>query len=183
MADNEELEVLKTVARRLGQAGIAYMVTGSIAGNFYAVPRMTRDIDIVIELSNLNVDKFVKLFEGAFYLEPETIRDAVKNRRMFNLIEDRFLVKVDFVVRKDEPYRRMEFSRRQRIVLDEDRIYVVTPEDLILSKLYWAKDSESVVQMNDVRNLIESVPKLDRRYLTRWARTLGIDSLYKKVTK
>ena len=181
MAENEELEVLKTVARRLGQAGISYMVTGSIAGNFYTVPRMTRDIDIVIELSNLNVDKFVKLFEGAFYLEPETIRDAVKNRRMFNLIEYRYLVKVDFVVRKDEPYRRREFSRRRKLILDEDSIYVVTPEDLILSKLYWAKDSESAMQLNDVRNLIGSVPKLDWRYLARWAKSLGIESLYKKV--
>ena len=183
MADSEELAVLKTVARRLGEAGIAYMVTGSIAGNFYAVPRMTRDIDIVIELSNLEAGKFVRLFERDFYLEPETIRDAVKNRRMFNLIENRYLVKVDFVVRKDEPYRRMEFSRRQKIVLDDDSIYVVTPEDLILSKLHWAKDSESAMQMNDVRNLIGSAPQLDRRYLARWARALGIESLYKQVAK
>ena len=50
MAMSEELAVLKEVTRRLDCAKIAYMVTGSIATNFYTVPRMTRDIDIVIEL-------------------------------------------------------------------------------------------------------------------------------------
>ncbi|HEV8672743.1 MAG TPA: hypothetical protein VGX21_01745 [Methylomirabilota bacterium] len=47
---SEELEVLKSVARRLDDLGIPYMVTGSMATSYYAVPRMTRDIDIVVEL-------------------------------------------------------------------------------------------------------------------------------------
>jgi hypothetical protein len=46
---SEELEVLKIVAGRLGGAGIAYMLTGSIAMNPYAVPRMTRDIDALFQ--------------------------------------------------------------------------------------------------------------------------------------
>ena len=46
---SDELDVLKSVAARLGEAGIPYMVTGSMAANFYAVPRMTRDIDLVVE--------------------------------------------------------------------------------------------------------------------------------------
>ena len=57
---SEELDVLKTVTRRLGDAGIPYMVTGSIAMNFYAVPRMTRDIDIVVELEISDTDPGVK---------------------------------------------------------------------------------------------------------------------------
>lgn len=181
MADSEELAVLKGVAQRLAKARISYMVTGSMAGNFYTVPRTTRDIDIVIELSSLDVGKFVTLFEREFYLEPQTIRDAVSHRRMFNLIDNQYIVKVDFVVRKDEPYRLMEFSRRRRIILDEQSIYIVAPEDLILSKLCWAKDSESALQLDDVRNLLRSVRKLDRRYLARWAKSLGIEMLYRKV--
>ena len=45
-----EADVLKLVASRLNAAGIPYMVSGSMALNFYATPRMTRDIDIVVEI-------------------------------------------------------------------------------------------------------------------------------------
>ncbi|MEX0801727.1 MAG: hypothetical protein WD688_00130 [Candidatus Binatia bacterium] len=178
---SDELEVLKEVARRLEVVGIAYMLTGSTAANFYAVPRMTRDIDLVVELSERDAGKFILAFERDHYLEPETVQEAVKNKGMFNLIHEQYIIKVDFVVRKDTPYRRTEFSRKKKVLVDGQEIYVVAPEDLILSKLEWAKDSGSEVQLRDVQNLLRSVKGLNRRYLTRWAKQLGVESLYRKV--
>jgi hypothetical protein len=183
MAVSEELEALKEIARRLDQATLAYMVTGSIATNFYTVPRMTRDIDIVVELSEPDISRFIPLFEKDCYLEPETVERAVKAKGMFNLIHNQYVVKVDFIVRKDSPYRRREFSRRMRVSIDDQEVYVVAPEDLILSKLEWAKDSRSEVQLTDVRNLLRSVKRLDRRYLARWAKQLGVESLYREVMR
>lgn len=181
MAVIEELEVLKEVTRRLEQAAIAYMVTGSIAANFYTVPRMTRDIDIVVELSERDVNRFIPLFQDDYYLEPETVDRAVKAKGMFNLIQNEYVIKIDFVVRKETRYRRTEFSRRKKIAVDDRFIYVVAPEDLILSKLEWAKDSRSEVQLTDVRNLLRSVKRLNRRYLARWAKQLGVESLYRRL--
>lgn len=43
-----ELDILRDVSQRLDSAGIAFMVTGSVALNYYAQPRMTRDIDVVM---------------------------------------------------------------------------------------------------------------------------------------
>jgi hypothetical protein len=180
---SEELEVLKEVARRLAEAAIPYMITGSIAANFYTVPRMTRDIDIVVELLERDIGRFIPLFEKDYYLDPETVRAAVKNRGMFNLIHNEHIIKIDFVVRKDTPYRRREFSRRKKVAVDDLDLYVVSPEDLILSKLDWAKDSRSEIQLNDVRNLLKSVKGLNRSYLARWAKALGIESLYREVSK
>jgi hypothetical protein len=180
---SEELEVLNEVARRLDAAGIAYMLTGSTAANFYAVPRMTRDIDIVVDLSERDVERFIRAFENDHYLEPATVRQAVKNRGMFNVIHDRYVIKVDFVVRKDTPYRRKEFSRRKKVAVDGQVLYVVAPEDLILSKLAWAKDAKSEIQLGDVRNLLQSVKRLDRRYLARWAKRLRVGSLYRKAAQ
>jgi hypothetical protein len=181
MAETEELAVLKEVAQRLNRAGIPYMVTGSIAANYYTVPRMTRDIDIVIELSETDLGRFVGIFQEDFYVDPETVEEAVNKRGIFNLIHTEYVVKVDCVVRKDSPYRRREFSRRKKVTIDDQALYVVAPEDLILSKLHWAKDSKSEVQLTDVQNLLQSVRGLDRRYLARWAKQLGIESLYRKV--
>ena len=180
---SEELEVLKEVARRLKKAAIPYMITGSIAANFYTIPRMTRDIDIVVELFERDIGRFIPLFKNDYYLEPETVREAVKNKGMFNLIHNEYIIKIDFLVRKDTPYRRREFSRRKKAAVDNQDLYVVAPEDLILSKLEWAKDSRSQVQLNDVRNLLKSVKGLNRSYLTRWAKALGVESLYREVSR
>lgn len=183
MAGSEELGVLVEVARRLDQAGIPYMVTGSIAANFYTVPRMTRDIDIVVELSQRDVGRFIALFADDYYLEPDTVGRAVKAKGMFNLIHNEHVIKIDFVVRKETPYRQTEFSRRRKITVDDRIIYIVAPEDLILSKLVWAKDSRSEVQLTDVRNLLGSVKGINRRYLSRWAKQLSVDFLYREILR
>jgi hypothetical protein len=45
-AVNEELEFLRYMADKLEEARLPYMLTGSMAMMFYAVPRMTRNIDL-----------------------------------------------------------------------------------------------------------------------------------------
>lgn len=178
---SEELDVLKLVAERLTLAGIPYMVTGSIALNYYATPRMTRDIDIVVELSHDDINRIVEAFQDDFYADRAMIEDAVKTKRMFNIIHRRFVIKVDFVVRKDTDYRREEFARKRRVAVEDAALVLVAPEDLILSKLEWARDSRSERQLEDVRNLLTSVPDLDKDYLARWADRLNLGSLYREV--
>ncbi len=179
---NEELEVLRLVADRLDGAGIRYMVTGSMAMNYYAQPRMTRDIDVVIELATgSDADRVADLFAADFVLERDVVHDAVRRRGIFNIIHREHVVKVDFVVRKETPYRQEEFLRRQRVEIDGTEVSLVTAEDLLLSKLHWAKDSRSEVQLRDVRNLIASVPRLDWSYLDRWAPDLTVEALLAEV--
>jgi hypothetical protein len=178
----EELDVLKLVAARLDAANIPYMVTGSMAANYYAVPRMTRDIDLVVELSTADADRLVTLFED-FYLDPDAVRTAIANRAAFNAIHTASVVKVDFMVRKDSEYRREELRRRRRVILDDTTIFVVAPEDLIISKLDWARDTRSPVQLGDVRNLLSAVAELDSNYLTRWIARLGLEDLYREVVR
>jgi len=178
---SEELEVLTTVARRLDTAGIPYMVTGSIAANFYAVPRMTRNIDIVVELPERDVDQLVSLFQDEFYIDREMVHGAVREKGMFNIIHTAFVIKVDFVVRKDTDYRLTEFSRRRRVAVEGYNLSIVAPEDLIISKLEWARESHSEVQPADVRHLLNAVEGLDRDYLGRWINGLHLESLYREV--
>ena len=178
---SEELEVLKTVARRLEDLGIPYMVTGSMALNYYAVPRMTRDIDVVVELSPGDVDRLCAAFQGDFYVDREAVRRAIDERDLFNLIHGASVVKVDFVVRKESEYRRVEFSRRRRIRVDDQELSAVAPEDLIISKLDWARQTRSEVQFADIRNLLACVPGLDEAYLAHWTGRLGLDTLYREL--
>jgi hypothetical protein len=178
----EELEVLKIVTGRLEAVGIPYMLTGSMAVSYYAVPRMTRDIDIVIEVSHADVERLTDALRDDFYLEPETLRQAIDARTTFNAIHITSVVKVDFIVRKDSEYRREEFGRRRRTAIENSTLFIAAPEDLIISKLDWARDSRSEVQLRDVRNLLAAVRDLDRSYLDRWVRHLGLQSLYREAS-
>ena len=178
---SEELEVLKIVAERLRRAGIAYMVTGSVAMNHYAVPRMTRDIDLVVELTAPDVDRVCRLFEADFYVDRQAVQRAVEASAAFNMIHTALVVKVGIVVRKETEYRRTEFARRRRLAIEGQELFVVAPEDLILSKLEWARDSRSAVQLADVRNLAESATDLDRQYLAEWIERLGLSALYREA--
>lgn len=178
----EELDVLAIVTVRLESAQMPYMVTGSMAANYYAVPRMTRDIDIVVELSTADIDQLCDLFQGDFYFDRDTVGAAIAEQSVFNLIHMEKVVKVDFIVRKDSEYRRAEFERRRRGSADGQEFFVAAPEDLIISKLEWARDSHSEVQIADVRNLLASVADLDRNYLDHWVDRLGLGTLYRELT-
>jgi hypothetical protein len=177
----EELEVLTTIAGRLETAGIAYMVTGSFAANYYALPRMTRDIDLVVELSGGDADRFCAMFEGDFYLDRDAVRAAIAGRSTFNLIHQAHVIKVDCIVRKDTDYRRTEFARQRRGSIEGHGLALVAPEDLIISKLDWMRETRSEVQLDDVRNLLRSVPDLDMPYLARWTERLGLGALYREA--
>jgi len=106
-----ELELLKLVTSRLKKAGINYMVSGSMAMTFYAKPRMTRDIDIVINIKQTDVDVMMQLFEVDFYIDKGMMEEAIRYRSMFNIIHLESLIKIDFIIRKNEEYRIIEFKK------------------------------------------------------------------------
>ncbi len=180
---SDEIEVLKIVCGRLNDASMPYMLTGSMAMNYYAQPRMTRDIDLVVSLRSIDAERFVALFAADFLCESDAVRDAIRDGGMFNVIHSTLIVKVDVVVQKQSPYRREEFARRRSVPIDGVVITIVAPEDLLLSKLDWARDTRSELQLGDVRNLILSVPDLDWGYVEKWANQLRLDDLLAKVRK
>lgn len=177
----DQLSVLKLVTGRLDAAGIAYMVTGSIASGHYAQPRFTRDIDLVVELQPSDAERIVALFQGEFDCSVEAIRAAIVRESLFNLIHVDAVAKVDFVVRKSTTYCLEEFARRRTATIDGQRISMVSPEDLVLSKLLWAGESHSAVQLRDVRQILSAHTPLDWEYLDRWAAQLGVVDLLREV--
>lgn len=178
---SEQLEFIKLIASRLDSAGIRYMLTGSMAMAIYSVPRMTRDIDLVVEINPSDVDIIVGLFSNDCYIDRESVRKAVETHSIFNIIHTTWVVKADFIIKKNDEYRREEFARRQQLVLEDTTIYIVSAEDLILSKLHWGSQSQSDLQFRDVRQLISAVSNLDLGYMNIWASRLGIDGLLNRA--
>jgi len=178
---NDELAVLIEVTERLESTGIAYMVTGSLAMALYAIPRMTRDIDIIIQVTRADAARIMSAFADEYYIDEGAVREAILRHGMFNLISQRTFVKIDFIVQKDEAYRIEEFARRRKIAIEGHAIWSVAPEDLILSKLLWAADSGSELQLRDAQQLFAAVHDIDITYLRAWAMRLGIARLLEKV--
>ncbi len=176
-----EWRTLLEVLTILNAQSLPYMLTGSIAKSFYSDPRMTRDIDIVIEMGSADAVSMVRLFEKSFYIDEVMVREAVANSSMFNIMHNELQVKVDFIIRKDSDYRKVEFDRRKSFALSGVEAWVVSPEDLILSKLDWAKDSLSEMQLSDVKDLLRSVKTLDMDYLEKWISHLGLAEIFERV--
>ena len=167
-----ELDIVRDVSERLGRAGIPFMLTGSMAMLAYAEPRMTRDVDVVIEVHPGDAARLVATFEPDYYIDAETVAEALRSERMFNVIHREQVFKVDCIVRKNAPYRREEFARRQRLVIGNTETWVVSKEDLILSKLCWGRESRSEYQARDIRNLLQT--GCDRAYVSKWAAELRV---------
>ena len=172
-------QLLERITEELERENILYMVSGSIALNTYTIPRMTRDIDIVIELQKSDIDRFCKIFETGFYIDPETVQEEVKRRGMFNVIDHESGYKIDFIIRKNSEYRHLEFSRRVRSNVYGFDIWLVSIEDLIISKLIWIQELQSDRQINDIQNLLENgSANLD--YIRHWCQELDLNT-YKLV--
>lgn len=174
-----ELDVIQDLSLRLENAGIDYMLTGSMAMNYYAQPRMTRDIDVVMALEPADADLIVRLFSPDYYAPREAIVAAIAQRSIFNMIDQESVIKVDCIVRKASAYRQIEFERRCRVSLQTFQTWIVSKEDLILSKLEWARDSHSELQFRDLRNL--AATGYDQAYVSHWLKDLGLEATWERA--
>ena len=174
-----ELLALRDVCARLDGEGIAYMLTGSLAMSYYARPRMTRDIDLVIALDAAQAERLIGALGAEYHADAGVITAAIRGARPWNIVHLPSVVKIDLIPRKDTHYRRAEFERRRRVELAGVRLWIVSIEDSILSKLEWSRESRSEQQRRDVKLLLEA--PLDRSYLDEWAARLDLGGLLREA--
>lgn len=169
---------LERVVRVLDEAGVSYMLTGSLASAFYAVPRATQDIDVVIEAEREGVARLVEgLLAAGWYADRDAAMEAWLGQGQFNAIEPDTGWKADFIVRKDRAYSLEEFSRREQISLLGVELAVASLEDVLITKLEWGRLGDSALQRRDVVQLLERTwQRVDRPYVERWVAALGLEA-------
>lgn len=167
---------LRTAVRILDEAGVPYMITGSLAAAYYGVARATQDVDMVIEVEGDEIDRVVQgLLDAGFYVDRGTALEAQRTRGQFNAIDPESGWKVDLIVRKERPYSKTEFERRQRVSFLGVEAAVASLEDLLIAKLEWSRLADSALQRRDVTQLLERLgTPLDRSYLEKWVAELGL---------
>src|SRR6266496_3203517 len=141
--------LLAHVARSLETAGIPFMVAGSHSSSYYGQPRTTNDLDVVIDPTPEQLDRFLTLLGDRYYVSPEAAREALQRRSMFNIIDFDEGWKADLIIRKDRPFSAVEFERRQLGNLHGLTVPIASAEDVILTKLEWNKITPSERQLKD----------------------------------
>ena len=170
-------DLLSILANKLDAGGYQWMLVGSVAGLMYGRNRSTDDIDIVLDCARIDPARLSADFNPEYMLDEEMVRDSIRVGMMFNAIPWHGGPKVDLVPLKTDAFDQWCFRRRAREPWRETHVSVVRPDDLVLSKLRWAKDSMSERQLADVRAIMATglVDEYDDDF-QRWIRQLGLDA-------
>ncbi|HHK41246.1 MAG TPA: hypothetical protein ENJ50_02410, partial [Planctomycetaceae bacterium] len=107
-----EREFLVDVLGRLNQSGVPYMLTGSMASNYWGTPRTTHDVDFVIFLKPEQVDQLVDVFEADFFIQRESVRRVFEAPHQFNVIDNQSALKADFWQLRNDAFEQEMFRRR-----------------------------------------------------------------------
>jgi hypothetical protein len=178
VSDDSAEAVVRRVLGALEAAGVPYMVTGSFASAFHGAPRTTQDVDIVIAPTLGSLQKLIKEFpEESYYLSRDAALRAYGSEGLFNVIDFDSGWKIDFILRKSRSFSVEEFERRQQADLLGATLFVASAEDVIISKLEWAKLGQSERQIRDVTGILKTKGEsLDYQYIDRWVVALGLQN-------
>lgn len=160
--------------------GIPYYITGGVAATVYGDPRTTRDLDLVIELNRENISLLVEALERAgFYCPPESVEDIRDGRgKVLSVTHITNVLNADIVLNADTDFDHSKMARRRKVALDEagvEEFFVASPEDIILAKLLWRRQSGSMKQWSDVLGILKvQGEQLEFDYLWQWAELLGV---------
>jgi len=178
--------LLVKISRILNDLSIPYIITGGLAVLVWGRPRFTADIDVVIGLEPGNIDQLKAALDAISdtgYVDKHAIEDAVSHQGEFNYLDGKTGLKVDFwVSKKQDPFDISRLKRRVGKKILDKQIYFTSPEDLILIKLKWYKESKSSRQIEDVESIFQiSGETLDMAYLQDWAKRLSVSEILERV--
>ena len=185
MASDEGAEAaIRGVLKALESAGVPYMLTGSFASSFHGAPRTTQDVDIVIAPTLGSLQRLISEFpEDRYYVSREAALQAYGAESLFNVIDMESGWKIDFIVRKSRPFSVEEFERRREAELLGTTLYIASAEDVILSKLEWAKMAGSDRQIADVVGILRTQgTDVEVEYVKRWVAVLGLQSEWERAS-
>ena len=177
-----ESDFLQDIVRRLNSINVEYMLTGSMASNYWGTVRTTHDLDFVLVIRRDQIAPLVAAMTPGLFIQAESVRQAFSPPHQFNVIDEQSSLKADFWMLRDDPFERAAFARRLHVQLFEADTWVATAEDIILHKLYWNRVSPSERQLGDAAGVYAvQTGLLDLGYMRHWAAALQVELLLEDI--
>jgi hypothetical protein len=171
-----EAEFLKDIVGRLNSIGVEYMLTGSMASNYWGIPRTTHDLDFVLVIRKHQVDSLVAVMSPDLFIQTESVYRAFAPPHQFNVIDNSSALKADFWMLREDPFDQTAFSRRAHTRLFGIDTWIASAEDVILHKLYWNRLGPSERQLGDAAGVFAvQAALLDLGYMQSWAQVLHVE--------
>ena len=177
-----EHELLVDCLQRLNRLAVNYFLTGSMASNYWGIPRTTHDLDFVVQFPPSEVPRLVAAFEGDYFIQESSVRGAFRPPYQFNAIDNRSALKVDFWLLRDDTFSKSMFARRVQVTILATPAWLATAEDVLLHKLYWHTLSPSDRQLGDAAGVwAVQGTNLDIAHMRRWATELRVAELLEHI--
>ena len=113
----------------------------------------------------------------------EAALQAYGSESLFNVIDLESGWKIDFIIRKSRQFSVEEFARRREADVLGRTLTIASAEDVILSKLEWAKMAGSERQITDVVGILRTQDtNIDVAYVERWVAVLGVQSEWERAS-
>jgi hypothetical protein len=182
----QELNLFKIFTLKLNELKLDYFITGSVASIVYGEPRLTHDIDIVLEISVSGIDKFIKAFAGVeFYIPPiEIIRNEIERseRGHFNIIHNESGFKADIFLIGNDKFQKWALDNRKMLTFQDSLIYIAPPEYVIIKKLEYFKEGGAQKHITDIKNiLINSAEIINLEFIEKYAAMFGVLDNWNKL--
>ncbi len=177
--------VFREIVAALDQAGVPYMVVGSFASNLYGTGRGTQDIDLVVSADADRVRALLNILpKTQYYFDVDTAVEASKRKSMFNILDMERGWKIDIIFEKPTPFHQQAFLRRTAAQIEQVLLFAARAEDVIISKLEWAKMGGSLRQIEDVAGILKvQESALNYAEIERWVKDMGLSSEWASARK
>jgi hypothetical protein len=184
MAGTASMISIESVTLRVVEAldvcGIPFLLVGAFSSNHYGIPRSTKDADFVLQLKSAVGDDFVRALGEPFDLDPQLSFETTTGtyRQVLKYRGAPFTVELFFL--SNDPHDQERFKRRREIQLLGRRFWFPSPEDVIITKLRWARSKDK----DDARNVMSvQRGKLDWPYIEKWCNGHGTLALLQEIRR
>lgn len=183
--ESDQAELLKVITFLLNKNKIPYMITGAWSVIYYGRPRASHDIDFIVDLKPKDVKKVLQALQTLspdFSFDKDAIKEAIHNKHIFQIFHLPTMLKFDCWLLTNNPFDQSRFSRKRRIKLFEQFMYIASMEDTILQKLRWYKEAKIEKHLVDAAFVYQiQKDNLDKKYLELWVTKLGVNNHYQKI--
>jgi len=168
------------VAEALEACGIRFLLSGSFASNYYGIPRSTRDADFVLQTTHAVGHELVRRLGEGFLLDPQLSFETNTGAFRQELRHTESAFKIELFLLSQDPHDQSRFARRREVQLHHRRLWLPSPEDVVITKLRWARGKDR----DDARDVMAvQHDRLDWAYIEQWCGQHGTSALLEEIRR